>query len=184
MPAPRRQCATGAFSYSKGEPIAIRVRLSDENGKPNPSAFVEALVWNQDELVSTVHLESDSEVPGIYRSQAGAFPPGEYRVTVRASGYTQDALKASSEFVVEGDMSAESAETRVNMALLGQMARESGGRVLLEEEMNQLPELLQQFSSGKVVETETPLWQSYFWFSTVLLLLSAEWFLRKRSGLL
>ena len=175
---------TGAFSYSKGEPIAIRVRLSDENGKPNPSAFVEALVWNQDELVSTVHLESDSEVPGIYRSQAGAFPPGEYRVTVRASGYTQDALKASSEFVVEGDMSAESAETRVNMALLGQMARESGGRVLLEEEMNQLPELLQQFSSGKVVETETPLWQSYFWFSTVLLLLSAEWFLRKRSGLL
>ena len=81
-------------------------------------------------------------------------------------------------------MSAESAETRVNMALLGQMARESGGRVLLEEEMNQLPELLQQFSSGKVVDTETPLWQSYFWFSTVLLLLSAEWFLRKRSGLL
>ncbi|MEC8160237.1 MAG: VWA domain-containing protein, partial [Planctomycetota bacterium] len=175
---------TGAFSYSKGEPIAIRVRLSDENGKPNPSAFVEALVWNQDELVSTVHLESDPEVPGIYRSQAGALPPGEYRVTVRASGYTQDALKASSEFVVEGDMSTESAETRVNMALLGQMAKESGGRVLLEEEMNQLPELLKQFSSGKVVETETPLWQSYFWFSTVLLLLSAEWFLRKRSGLL
>ncbi|MEC8861388.1 MAG: hypothetical protein VXX31_00445, partial [Planctomycetota bacterium] len=64
------------------------------------------------------------------------------------------------------------------------MAKESGGRVLLEEEMNQLPELLKQFSSGKVVETETPLWQSYFWFSTVLLLLSAEWFLRKRSGLL
>jgi hypothetical protein len=34
-----------------------------------------------------------------------------------------------------------------------------------------------------VVETETVLWQSYWWFSAVLSLLTIEWILRKRLGL-
>ena len=175
---------TGALTYRGEDLVPIRVRLADESGQPNSDAFVEALVWNEDQLISTVHLEPDAAVPGIYRAQAGPLPPGEYRVTVRASGYTQDALQASTEFVVEGDESIELSESRVNLELLGQMARETGGSLLLEEEVGELPERLKRFTSGRVVETDTPLWQSYFWFAAVLLVLSTEWFLRKRAGLL
>jgi hypothetical protein len=175
---------TGSLSYSVGDRVPIRVRLADESGQPNADAFVEALVWSEDQLVSTVQLDADAAVPGIYRAQAGPLPPGEYRVTVRASGYTQDALQASTEFVVEGDESVERSESRVNLELLGQMARESGGQLLLEEEISDLPERLKRFTSGRVVETDTPLWQSYFWFSAVLVVLSVEWLLRKRAGLL
>jgi hypothetical protein len=39
-------------------------------------------------------------------------------------------------------------------------------------------------SQGRVVESDTALWHSYGWFSAVVLLLTVEWFLRKREGML
>ncbi len=47
-----------------------------------------------------------------------------------------------------------------------------------------LVERLSPLSQGKVVESETLLWQSDWWFGAVLLLLTAEWVLRKRAGML
>jgi hypothetical protein len=39
-------------------------------------------------------------------------------------------------------------------------------------------------SRGKVIESKTVLWQSPWWFWSVILLLTGEWVLRKRWGLL
>ena len=50
--------------------------------------------------------------------------------------------------------------------------------------MSRLPELLSPLSSGRVVESETLIWQSYWWFAAIVMLLTAEWVLRKRAGLL
>jgi hypothetical protein len=35
-----------------------------------------------------------------------------------------------------------------------------------------------------VVEGDTVLWQSYWWFLPIILLLTAEWIIRKRVGML
>jgi hypothetical protein len=60
----------------------------------------------------------------------------------------------------------------------------SGGMFLREEDISRLPELLSPFSSGRVVESETLIWQSYWWFAAIVMLLTVEWVLRKRGGLL
>jgi hypothetical protein len=75
-------------------------------------------------------------------------------------------------------------ESSINEELLKQMASDSNGEYLREEEMARLPELLEPLSNGRIVESETLLWQSYWWFVPMIFLLTAEWILRKRAGLL
>ena len=175
---------TGSVRYDFGASVDVRVRLLGLDGKPALNATADALVWKDGRIVSTVSLNADADVPGIYRGRFGALPEGEYEVSVRASGYSESALKARSRFVVLPPESGEMTQTAANEALLKQMAVASGGVFLREEDIGRLPELLSPLSSGRVVESETLIWQSYWWFAAIVMLLTVEWGLRKRAGLL
>ena len=175
---------TGSVRYDFGASVDVRVRLLGLDGKPALNATADALVWKDGRIVSTVSLNADADVPGIYRGRFGALPEGEYEVSVRASGYSESALKARSRFVVLPPESGEMTQTAANEALLKQMAVASGGVFLREEDIGRLPELLSPLSSGRVVESETLIWQSYWWFAAIVMLLTVEWVLRKRAGLL
>jgi hypothetical protein len=154
------------------------------DGTPAVGATADALVWKDGQVVSTVSLTADPDVPGIYRSRTGALPGGEYEVSVRAAGYSESVLKARSRFVVLPPESGEMEQTVANETLLQQMAAASGGGFLREEQLHALPDLLSPLSRGRVVESDTLIWQSYWWFAAVVILLTAEWVLRKRAGLL
>jgi hypothetical protein len=175
---------TGAISYNPGDDVDVRIRLVGLDGKPNSSALAEALVWKDGKVVSTIKLNPDSQVPGIYRGRVSGLSGGDYEVSIQASGYNESALQARSEFVVLSDESVEFNELSANEDLLRQVAELSDGAFLREDEVGRLPELLEPLSSGKVVESETLLWQSYWWFMAILGLLTSEWILRKRAGLL
>ncbi len=124
--------------------------------------------------VSTISLKPDADVPGIYRGQIAGLEDGEYEVSIQASGYSESVLKARSQFVVLPAETGELDETAANETLLKQMAEQSGGEYLREEEVSRLPELLSPLSSGRVVESETALWQSYWWFTAIVLLLTTR----------
>lgn len=175
---------SGPVSYDYGDAVDIRVRLLGLDGKPATSATVDALIWKKGRVLSTVTLSADPEVPGIYRGRSDALPEGDYEVSVRASGYSEAVLTARSNFVVLPAESGEMVETAANEMLLRQMASSSGGSFLREEDLSRLSDLLDPLSSGHVVESDTLIWQSYWWFGAILLLLTTEWILRKRAGLL
>ena len=175
---------TGAISYAAGDSVDIRVQLLGLDGKPSNSATADALVWKGEEVVGTVGLTADPDVPGLYHGRSASLPEGDYEVSVRAAGYSTTALKARSEFVVSPPESGELAQTAANVELLEQMSNASRGVYLREEQMGKLPELLDPLSSGRVVESSMVIWQSYWWFAAMILLLAVEWILRKRAGLL
>jgi hypothetical protein len=175
---------TGAVRYDFGTTIDVRARLLGLDGKPAINATVDALVWKDGRIVSTVSLNADPDVPGIYRGRIAALPEGEYEVSTRAAGYSDAALKARSEFVVLPPESGEMTQTAANESLLKQIAADTGGAFLREEDMIRLPELLSPLSSGRVVESDTLIGQSYWWFAAIVMLLTLEWVLRKRAGLL
>ena len=64
------------------------------------------------------------------------------------------------------------------------MADLSGGKFLPEEQVGQLNEILKPVSSGRIITSELVLWQSYWWFVPIFMLLAVELFLRKRAGML
>ncbi|MGB8169942.1 MAG: hypothetical protein WCF18_20735, partial [Chthoniobacteraceae bacterium] len=72
----------------------------------------------------------------------------------------------------------------LNEDLLRQMSAATGGQYLREEDLARLPDLLAPMSQGRIVESDTVLWQSYWWFIPIVLLLTIEWIIRKRVGML
>jgi hypothetical protein len=175
---------TGAVRYDFGDSVDVRVRLLGLDGKPALNATADAIVWKDGRMISTVSLNADPDIEGIYRGRFGSLPEGDYEVSVRAAGYSESALQARSRFVVQPPESGEMTQTAANESLLRQMAAASSGVWLREEEISRLPELLAPLSNGRVVESDTLIWQSYWWFAAIVMLLTVEWVLRKRAGLL
>ncbi len=175
---------TGPPAYASGDEVDIRARLRGTDGRPATEATVDALLWQDGRIVSTVSLTPDGDGSGVYRGRTGRLAQGNYEVSVRASGFSQDVLRARTTFIVQPPESDELELTACNDELLEEMAGSSGGKFLREEEFSRLAELLRPLSSGRVIESDTLLWQSYWWFAAIVLLLSIEWFLRKRAGVL
>jgi uncharacterized membrane protein len=175
---------TGSISYPHGSKADIRVRLMGLDGKPATDTTVDALLWENGQVVSTVNLSADVTVPGIFRGQTSELEDGEYEVTIQASGYSREVLKAKTEFVVEPADSEEFRQIACNEELLTAMSAASGGRFLREEEIGDLVDLLSPLSSGEVVESDIVLWQSYWWFFAIIAILAVEWMLRKRAGMM
>ncbi|MCA9050942.1 MAG: hypothetical protein KDA89_19530, partial [Planctomycetaceae bacterium] len=175
---------SGPLRHHAGNTADIRIRLRNEDGLPNATATVDALLWRDGRVVSTVSLKPDPDQPGIYRGRSAELSAGTYEVSVRASGYSDEVMTARSRLIVQSDPVAELLETAADAELLKDVAAASGGSLLREENIRDLPELLAGFSHGRILETDTPLSQSYLLFVPIVLLLTLEWILRKRAGLL
>ncbi|MFM7057677.1 MAG: hypothetical protein ACKO2P_12230 [Planctomycetota bacterium] len=175
---------SGSVCYREGQAVDIRIRLQDANGRPAVETTADALIWRDGRVAATVSLKPDEHVPGIYRGRVTGLTRGEYEVSVQASGFSEDALQARSRFAVQGETAQELREGSANEALLQELATAGGGEFLQEEDLQRLPEILSVYTNGRIVESESLLWQSYWWFSAMLLLLTCEWLLRRRAGLM
>jgi uncharacterized membrane protein len=175
---------SGPPSYAAGDSADLRVRLRGTDGRPVLDATVDALLWKDGRIVSTVHLTATDSGSGIYSGRSGPLAEGNYEVSVRAAGFANDALRARTELVVEPPKSGELEEVSCHVDLMRELASVSGGKFLREEDVGQLADLLRPLSTGRVIESDTVLWQSYWWFSLLVVLLAIEWYLRKRAGLL
>lgn len=173
----------GAVSYQPGDIANLRVRLRDGEGRPVSDTAADAELYRDGIKVSTVRLEPDINAGGLFRGKTGALEPGSYEVMVNAPALPPSELGARVSFEVRAEPTAELLELNANEDLLRQMAETSGGTFLREEEAQRLPQLLEPLSQGRVIESETVLWQSYWWFMSIILLLTAEWILRKRAGM-
>jgi hypothetical protein len=132
--------------------------------------------------VATVALAAEGGREDLLLGRTAPLEAGSYSVGVEpVSAEGELPLRVS--FDVGFRAAGELAELSLNESLLKRVAEESGGKYLREEFGGELRELIFPLETGRVEETETVLWQSYWWFSAVLLLLSIEWILRKRLGL-
>ncbi len=173
----------GALAYLPGQRAALRAQIRDTEGRPVAEARAVAHLYRNGTKAASLDLKLDED-DGTYRAQSGALPAGEYEVRVEVAGYPAEQMRTVGRFFVEPPQSGELADLTCDAPLLQQIAETSGGRFLWEHELSALPDELRPLSSGQVVETETALWQSYLWFAAVVGLLTMEWILRKRAGLL
>lgn len=175
---------SGRSSYAVGDSIEIRARLKQLDGQLATSQSVEAIVDCADRTVLTLPLMADPSLPGVYAGRVEKLPIGNYTISVRASGFSRESLDIQTQFSVVEPNSVEMQQLARNKQLLEKIAETTGGKYLDEEEGDQLRELLRPLSGGTIDQSETVLWQSYWWFVPILASLTLEWWLRKKAGLL
>ncbi len=173
---------TDRFKYPVGATAEVRVRLRESLLKGGRDQPWRAVLRRDGQRVATVALGAEAGRLDLLRGLTAPLESGTYSVGVEAVG-EEGELPLHVTFDVGAQPVAELAELSLNEDLLKRIAEESGGKYLREEASSQLREMIASLETGRVVETETVLWQSYWWFSAVLLLLSIEWILRKRLGL-
>ena len=174
----------GAITYQPGDSANIRVRLRDGEGKPVTSTAVDAVLTRDGKRAAVIRLNVDENGGGLYRGKSAALEPGDYEVSIESAAIQSRDAQARTKFKVEPRESGEMTMLNLNEELLRQMSAASGGQYLREEHLDKLAGLLAPMSQGKVIESDTVLWQSYKWFIPLIALLTIEWIIRKRVGML
>jgi hypothetical protein len=134
--------------------------------------------------VSSLTLSADAALPGLYQGQWSDLPPGRYTIRLQATGFPAEALALQTSLEVTALPDVEQQDVTRDEAMLRQIAETSGGLYVPEERADELWEKIALERTGRVVETETELWQSGWWLALVMGLLGVEWWLRKKAGMI
>ncbi|MCH2208753.1 MAG: hypothetical protein MK132_23200 [Lentisphaerales bacterium] len=173
---------TGKPVYQEGEQADLRVRIRDEDGRLMNNADARALVYKDEKVIAKLPLKGSG--PGLYSVRSEKLEQGSYEVKVRVNSLSSSKLKATAAFSVEKPQSQERAQLTVNDKLLKDISHNSGGKYFPEEQIHDVRDELKSLSSGKLIQIDTALWQSYWYFALVIAFFTMEWIYRKRIGLL
>lgn len=175
---------TDSTAYRPGQKAEIRARLRDENGKPLAKAEAFALLSRDGQIVASVPLAADEGSGGLFHAKTGSLAEGEYEVRIALEGVPDGEMKARTKFRVAAADVGELTDLGCDEPLLRELVGNANGGFFREENLDDVIARIAPMSSGRIEESETKLWQSYWWFGTIIGLLAAEWILRKRAGLL
>ena len=172
----------GKMTYEPGAMASIRARIRNGEGKPVSDAAVTAVLSKDGKVVAKLGLTADEG--GLYRGMTAALEPGSYEVAIESAAVPEGQIKVRTEFRVEASLNIERTLLSVNEELLRQVSMTSGGQYFREEQMDQIIKLIEPLTAGNVEESESPLLESKWWFALLVALLTTEWLIRKRVGML
>jgi hypothetical protein len=119
-----------------------------------------------------------------YELDAGTLPVGEYTYTATTQNGKQQ-FKATGLLTVKS-LNLETRQSAANHTLLNTIAKQSGGQMLYPAQLNQLAAIIRKNDNIKTVVYEDKHYSDIIdvkWlFVLILVLLTGEWFLRKREG--
>lgn len=182
---------TDRLSYTPNDPVTVTAKVLDSDRRPVMDADVEVEIWRDNQRTGTQKLSYRSESSGIYEtSLAGLSEEGEYELRL-VGDEVKDSLRANPEatsistelLVVTTRNPVELAELTSDRDFLERATSLTGGRMI---EIGNLDALLTSFGAPREVLTErrtVTLWDTWPFLLAFLGLLTTEWILRRRSGL-
>ena len=173
-------------TFTENEAVTVQAELMNELEEPEPDATIEIRVFdiNSDEEIVSYRMNHDRLER--YTSDLGRLPSGIYRLEGTASKNGRE-IGADQTSVTVGNSAIEFLNTRRNDDLLNQLGELSGGFLLRDGNV----ERLQSFFNDQILDrssqdtnlTQIPIYRYSFWFFMILILLSAEWILRRSISL-
>jgi len=135
------------------------------------------------EATGRARMLPDPKVPGSRRLPLPSLPPGEYSVRLSLED-GDDRITSDWKDLVVDPFSVEFQDPRVDRSALQRIAETTGGRLLERRDLAAWAAGLDLVARETVVTARIDLWGSLWLFGPLLLLLCAEWSLRKRWGLI
>jgi len=174
------QMAKRRFAPAQRVEFTAGARAPD--GEPLTDAAYQAWVVLPDQTREPLRLvRKGDQMTGSFRPSRTA---GDYAIEVTASQNGAELGTARSRFLVfEQDLELDNAAA--DPATLESLAAMTGGRSLAPEQLPKLIEELSQHTEELEVKRQVkePLWDTWPFFLMLVGLLSTEWYLRKRWGL-
>jgi uncharacterized membrane protein len=180
--APDRVSLGSVPSLVPGSRTAINVAVRNQEFAPVGDATVRLRVTRPDGSSEDAAAALAAPQAGSYSGELRFDEPGVYRINAVAQrGETQ--IAAANRWILVGGADLEMADPRLNDEVLRRIATASGGSYLHADDVGDLPSLI----AAAVAEPANPqveeLWHNVWIFVALMLLLAAEWVLRRRWGL-
>ena len=172
--------------FHSGQRIAFQGRIFDQSYRPLDRARVRVMAWRKDGREGTEvfgDLFASGRRDGNYRGELPALAAGEYEYRAQVYLGEQQIGEDEGRFVVE-EYSREFERIELDESLLREIARVSGGRYFPLDEAGELPEALPMLNREVSGSREVELWNHPLVLIALIVLLAAEWTLRKKNRLL
>jgi len=167
--------------YSFGEDVQLRVRFLDETAAPEDDAGVLVVVQRENGSRRLVTMQRPASRRDRFLATIAGLATGRYRAWMadpRVEGKAPQVL-----FAIQGP-TGENTRKGADLDDLRRAADESGGRFLSIDQLEDLPRVL---PLGRQVRLQSrparPIWNSPWLALLFVVLITAEWLLRKRFGL-
>jgi hypothetical protein len=168
--------------YRRGEPVRLRVRFIDEREAPAADDGVVVVLEREGQKNERVKLVRNAANRGIFEGTFSDTMDGKYHAWVAAP--TLEGQAAGADFLVVAPP-GELERIQMDAAALKQAADETRGRFYRVAEVDRLP---RELPPGQQVPIESlppkPLWNQWWLLPAFLVLVTSEWILRKRKGML
>jgi uncharacterized membrane protein len=158
--------------------IQVSASVRDKQYLPASNARVTAHFMGPDGISAMVDMAPEANNPGVFHAAWTAEKPGSYLAEVTAS----DGLGTDTLPFERIDGVAENFRTVQNRELLEKLSSETGGRYWKPDELTRLPNEISYSDAGISVRDIKELWNMPVVFLWLLLLMAAEWLLRRKWG--
>jgi len=170
---------------SPGDALPMRIAVRNGAFVAQTDAAVDVHVTSPDGHIDSLRAavaRDEQDGSGGYVARFRPDSPGVYRVSVEARrGST--VLGSASAAMLVGGADPEMTDPRLNQQVLQRLALASGGRVVGPDDGSAILERLRTGLPAARLAVTHDLWHTGWSFAAIMMLLGAEWLLRRRWGL-
>jgi len=131
---------------------------------------------------SSIDLTPVDGSPLLFQARAVGLPSGTWTAKVAVENANLGS-EVSTSLYVSDPLTGELSDLSANRELLTQLAEESGGELLMPDEVRRIVELLKRPEDSSESREETTLWDHWIFLLLFFALLTSEWVMRKLNGL-
>jgi hypothetical protein len=169
-------------AYAVGEPVWVRVGVSDSEYAPVNDAMVWLKVEDPEGAIQDVPLQWAIEENGIYTGRFNAGSQGVHQIEVAATLPSGEVSRTATGFLV-AESNTEYVDAGMDAVLLQKMAAVTGGRFYTAENAKLLVDDLKRLQKSTTVEIHQDIWDTPLVLLTLFMLLALEWWIRRRKGM-
>jgi hypothetical protein len=165
--------------------VKMTAIVRDKQFTAAADAHVVAHVIGPQGISAVVDFTPVPNTPGTFEMDWTAEKPGSYLAEVtaeRGAGPSTGELGKDVIAFRREDGVAENFHTEQNVDLLKKLSAETGGRYWTQDELGQLPKEISYSEAGISVRDTKDLWNMPIVFLVLLGLMSADWLLRRKWG--